>query len=310
MTFFRTAARTLAGLIPAVMVSVTPVLAQATNDPPSSDVFISGVATNNAVSETLWHLSDPTNNYFGTRQRAPLQLRTREAAGDSGWNAFAQVNARTFVGDVDGNGRDVTLGIDRSFGAARVGLLLTDSTYDLTDATAQQADSDALSYGLYALAEFNETWFVQAFALQSDPDYVVGANAFEADRTAGGLTVGTGREMGALYVTGFASINGYSEDHPVVGITPARTISSTTISIGSRAYFQPSTTAIGYVGLALQHNSFDDGLGNDDDSISPRLSTGYEVQAGPGTFAIDADLGEVVDGTTDIGVSVGYFVSF
>ncbi|MEL7165862.1 MAG: hypothetical protein AAGL96_10370 [Pseudomonadota bacterium] len=308
MTQIRTAAYTISCLILSVLIGA-PATAQS-NVPDNSDVFITGDATNIAVSEALWRAADPTAGFFGTRQRAPLQFRARNAAGTDTWNAWGQVNARGFVGDVDGNGRDVSLGIDRGFGPARVGVLLTDSTYDLADATAQRADSDALSYGLYALAEFNQNWFLQAFALSSEPDYVVGANSFSVDRVAGGLTVGTGREIGALYVTGFASVTGYNEEHPAVGLTPARDIASTTISVGSRAYYQPSESGIGYFGLSIQYNDFEDGLGNDDDGFAPRFYWGYETQAGPGTLAFDVDVGEIVDGTTSYGLSVGYFASF
>ncbi|MEM6760948.1 MAG: hypothetical protein AAF601_15850 [Pseudomonadota bacterium] len=309
MTLFRNVAYAFALVVFALWHAAEPVAAQSNvQDPP--DVFITGDVTNLVVSEALWRANDPTGNFFGTRQRARLQFRTRNTAETDTWNAWAQVNARDFVGDIEGNGRDVSLGIDRAFGPARVGLLLTDSSYELTDAASQTADSDALSYGLYALAEFGGNWFLQAFALYSEPDYVVGTDSFEVDRTAGGLTVGTGREVGAIYLTGFASVSGYTEDHPAVGLTPARDITSTTVSLGSRAYFQPSETGIGYFGLSMQYNDFDDGLGNEDDGFAPRFYGGYETQAGSGTLAFDADVGEIVDGTTSYGLSVAYYLSF
>ena len=110
-------------------------------------------------------------------------------------------------------------------------------------------------------------------------------------------------------------MRGFSEKLPAytVGNTAfaARTVKQLTANVALRMDFTPTAGGVmPYLTVGADFNSFDDGLGNNSDYVSPRVAAGFSVDSGSGTLSVDVDGGEILDGTTDIGVSVLYRMNF
>ncbi|MWB77821.1 autotransporter domain-containing protein [Pseudooceanicola sp. 216_PA32_1] len=240
-----------------------------------------------------------------------LSSQGRSGAPVQAWLSF---KGRKYDGTVDGQSYDLTLGVDTTLGNGVVlGGVLSYGTLDVT-ASGTDVEAKALSYGAYISAPVAENLTIDAQILGARPEYTFGPTSYDADRLSGALRMNYRMTLGAAEVTTFASIAGFSEDHPAAVINaaavPGHTVSSLTGSLGARADFALSGGVRPYVSLAVDFNRFEDGFGTTTRNTSPRLGLGMTARMGAGTFQVDFDGGEILDGTRDYGLSLGYAMHF
>ncbi|MDJ0824539.1 MAG: hypothetical protein QNJ16_03435 [Rhodobacter sp.] len=250
----------------------------------------------------------------GTRNSLRFSTAGLAPGGDRMWNAWAAVTGRRFDGTIDGDGIELTVGADMTVGAGvKAGLVLSYGDFDLTSA-GTAIETEALSYGPYVSVDFGNRWSLDGFLVFAQPDYAIAGTRFSADRRAGGLNLNATYMLGSVEVTSFVAVQGFAEDHPAVAIggapVAARTISSLTGSIGSKATFNPGQAARPYISLAAEANRFDDGLGTETENVSPRLGAGIDVTGKRGDFHLHLEGGEIFDGTRDYSIGIGYNMRF
>ena len=227
-----------------------------------------------------------------------------------GWTVWGSAGFQRFDGGFDGDSMALTFGADMQIGATpRLGFMVDYSDLDVT-AGATPVTAETFSFGPYVSVDLNGKWSLDAFLAYGQPEYVVGGTPFTADRLLGGVTLNAEYMLGGVAVTSFISADGFSEDHPAVGATPARTLSNLRASLGTRAEFNPGQNVRPYLSIAAEASQFDDGLGTETSNFSPRLGAGLTVDGDLGSFNVNVGGGEIIDGTRDYTFSLGYEARF
>ena len=231
-----------------------------------------------------------------------------------GMAIWSALGFRMFDGNIDGDGIELSFGAHARVGAAtRLGLAVSYGNYGLT-VGGNTVTTDAFSYGPYAAIDIGANLQLQGFVVFAQPDYTVSGTSFSTDRVAGGLRLNTVNRIGNVEFDSFVSARGFSEDHPAVVINTipvaARTISSLTGALGTRATFNLDKPARPFINVAAEFNQFDNGLGTDTDNFSPRIGAGLHVDGEFGDFEIEIEGGELFDGTRDYQARLGFRMEF
>ncbi len=275
-------------------------------------------ATNAAAASATSSLN--RMNGFGQNNGTPGVSATRNGlrfstSGEGGltgegWTFWGDAGFQRFDGGIDGDNFFFTLGADTYVGGtSRLGFMIDYSDLDAT-VGGTAVTTEAFTFGPYVSIDLNGKWSIDAFLAFGQPDYVVGGTAFSADRTLGGISLNADYMVNGVAITSFISADGFSEDHPVVGPTPARTISNMRASLGARAEFNPGESVRPYLSIAAEVSEFDNGLGTQTSNFSPRLGAGMTVDGDLGSFNFNVEGGEIIDGTRDYTFSLGYEARF
>ncbi len=242
--------------------------------------------------------------------RGTLQLSTMGTGGMSrGWEAWVVGQGRLFGGSLTGGGFEGTVGAHVGIGpAAHFGVLVSYGDYTLTQG-GTTTDTEALSYGPYFKLDLTERYRLDGYLAFASPNYTSGATSYSSARTLGGLNLRATYEISGVEIDSFLGVRGFSESLPSAS-GAARTITSYTGSIGSRATFNAGRRLRPYVSLAGEYNSFSNGLGTTTDSIAPRVEAGLDYRGDAGTLSINLDGGQLFTGTEDYGVALRYETSW
>lgn len=275
----------------------------------SNSSSATGGASIGAIGNAVNGATSGNGGLSGTRNALTFSSAGAGALADGAWNFWGAASVRAFDGNVDGQGVELTFGGGKALGQGQVGFLVSYGDYDLT-ASGTAVTTKALSFGPYARVDISDKLSVSGFVTYAQPDYTVAGTSFDATRWSGGLRATTTYRVGGIELSSFVSAEGFSESHPVVGTTAARSITQLVGSLGTKATLTPDAALRPYVSLAGAFSRFDDGLGTKTDHLSPRIGAGMVFDEGPGVFELHLDGGEILDGTRDYGLSARYSLDF
>lgn len=271
-----------------------------------------GAATSRAIGSAIGSAISARSGTGSSAARNKLFFSNQGPGdrGDTEFSIWASLEGRAFSGILDGDGVDLTFGADFEVGAdAFVGLLLSYAEYDVTSAGVD-FDSDGVTAGPYFTTQIGESGQFEAYLVYGEPDYDGIGFSYSSERTIGGVAYSQELTLGNMDVTGFATLDGFTEELPAAAPGGARTVRSTTLALGAQFNLRTVNRITPYVSLAAEGNRFDDGLGNDSTSFAPRLGAGFSAQTNGGRLNVDFDAGEVFDGARDVGVNVSYVLNF
>jgi hypothetical protein len=268
-----------------------------------------GGASNAAIGGAI---GSATNNRFGgggnveiSQNRLFFSSNGEDGGTVVAWGSFA---ARSFDGGVDGEGYDFTLGADIELNPTLIlGAVLSFGDYDLTSGVTP-VDIESVTVGAY-IAQRVEDLIFDAYLTYAEPDYNVGGTRYSAKRWAGQAKISFDYTLGWADIRSFGSVNFLSEDHPAAGVLVARSVSSLTGSLGTKATYRTDGPITPYASLALEHNSFDNGV-TTTTNTSPRVGAGFTYSVGNTSIQFDVDAGEPFEGTRDYGARVRLEKSF
>ena len=229
---------------------------------------------------------------------------------NNGSRLWGNLQFRKFSGDTDGNGGEITFGIDTELpSGVIVGGILSYGDYDLevdgTDVTAR-----SLTLGPYFSVEVSDRWEIDGYLTYARPEYDVDGTDFTATRWSAQLRATATHMLGDVRADSFISLLGYREDQPDAGTFAAQEVSS----FGSSAGTKLTMTSLGnfqpYLSIGLDYRQADDGTDGTGSHTSPRVGLGFKQQMDAGLFRLDLDGGRIDEGTRDMGISVGYEVRF
>ncbi|MBV0911235.1 hypothetical protein [Anianabacter salinae] len=226
-----------------------------------------------------------------------------------GWDAWIIGQGRIFGGSLSGGGFEGTVGAHVNAGPnAKIGVLLSYGDYSITQG-ATTTNTSALTYGPYFKLAISPRYQLDGYLAFATPSYTTGAVSYTAARTIGGLNVRARYDIGGIEIDSFLGLRGFSEALPAAS-GAARTITSYTGSIGSKAKFNPGAPLRPYVSLAGEYNSFSNGLGTTTDSLAPRLGLGVDYTGAAGNLSVNLDGGQLFQGAQDYGFGVTYETSW
>lgn len=234
--------------------------------------------------------------------------------GEPELNAWVSVDARRFSGGQTGNVRGITLGLDRLLQpdllvGGFVGI--SDSALTPTGSTTD-VQTNAPIFGLYGAKKFNDGLFLSGFVAHGRPKYSVGATAFAARRTMGGLTLQGETAVSVLRIMPSASVLTTLEDIPTSAAGAADKLRSTNAKLAVRA--EPKARMknglLPYFSLAAEYGAQNSNLSASSTFTKPRIGLGADWKLAAGTLRIDFDYGSVSDATTAIGASLTYDFRF
>ena len=271
-----------------------------------------GAATSRAIASAIGSAISARSGSGSSAARNKLFFSNQGPGdrGDAEFSIWASLEGRAFSGDLGGDGVDLTFGADFEVAAnAFLGLLLSYADYDVTSGGVN-FDSEGLTFGPYFTTQVGESGQFDAYLVYGEPDYDGAGVSYSSERTIGGVAYSQDLTLGNMDVTAFATLDGFTEELSAAAPGGARTVRSTTLSLGAQLNFQPVNRISPYVSLAAEGNRFDDGLGNNSTSFAPRLGVGFSAETNRGRLSVDIDAGEVFDGARDVGANVSYVLNF
>lgn len=267
----------------------------------------SNLAAGQALSHSLRSRGGTGGNVQASRNRLSFIAGSDRPGGGS--TVWGEIRYTDFDDTLNGNGTDLTIGIDTTLGNGLiVGALLSYGDYDLTSG-GTSFQTEAWSVGPYVSANLTNRYNFNAYVLFASPDYTSGALTFEADRVLAGMSVDTTYTLGKFEARSFLAVSGFREELPTGAPGGARTVSTTVGSIGTRVDLAPGATTRPYVQLAAETIRFEDGI-TSTNSVSPRIGLGIDHDFANGTFKASIEGGEIFDGARDVSVALGLDLNF
>ena len=229
---------------------------------------------------------------------------------NNGSRLWGNLQFRKFSGDTDGNGGEITFGIDTELpSGVIIGGILSYGDYDL-EVDGTEVTARSLTLGPYFSVEVSDMWEIDGYLTYARPEYDVGGTDFTATRWSAQLRATATHMLGDIRADSFVSLLGYREDQPAAGTFAAQEVSS----FGSSAGTKLTMTSLGnfqpYLSIGLDYREADDGTDGTGSHTSPRVGLGFKQQMDAGLFRLDLDGGRIDEGTRDMGISVGYEVRF
>ncbi|SNY47821.1 hypothetical protein SAMN06297129_1255 [Pseudooceanicola antarcticus] len=224
-----------------------------------------------------------------------------DEATDGAPRAWAQISGHNYNGALDGSGVELTLGVDMEISPqARAGLLLSIGKNDFEG--ADTISYETVTLGAYLNADLKGGDF-SAWAAFAKPDVTVNGVSHVATRKGLGLRYSLGKELGAIYLTGFGSLDAASETHP--DFTNTRTRGS----FGAKATWNHGSDLEPWVSLAVDAQKIDsDGISSS--FVKPSLGAGLSYRGANHRLSLRIDYSYLTADTTDTALSLRYSRSF
>jgi hypothetical protein len=203
----------------------------------------------------------------------------------SGWRAWGFTDFRRYSDAADGSSAGVTVGVDRAFGDARVGVLLS---YDATTLDSGSGDEtvNTLAIGPY-ISGFTGSFNYDAYITYAKPEYSLTGGDLTGERISYGFTGEGSIDVGQTAIAPFFSLSGATEELDGDTLTTRKVSAGLRVDFGQISGFDP------YVSLAYEGTRQESALTGNTDHEAPRV-----------------DAGENVEDLRDLGLNISYSMTF
>lgn len=266
-------------------------------------------ASSSAIRQSLSSAFSERNSGSGGSKSASQNRMFFSREADTGTYAWANFKATSFSGSLDGQGGEVTVGMDwQTSSEVYAGLLLSYGDYKISS-NGTNFDNTAFSFGPYINAALSEQTQLEAFLAFASPQYGSGGSSYRSDRFLGGLTLRSDMQLGGTAFQGYVGYDGFSENLPAAAPGGKRTISSQTARLGARFDLNKSGLCRPFIRLGADATRFSDGA-TTSTSLAPSLGLGIEGDLKFGGYHLTLDGGEIFDGaritTLNFGINLTY----
>ncbi|CUH83856.1 autotransporter outer membrane beta-barrel domain-containing protein [Thalassovita mediterranea] len=267
-----------------------------------------GSASGTAIRQGLAGAQSGRSSSGGSSQVTQNSLHFT-GKSDAGTYVWTQLKGTDFSGSLDGNGFELTAGVDWQIGQDKfAGVLVSYGDYDITS-DGNNFDNTAWSVGPYLSARFDNNKELDAYLTFARPEYANGGSSYRSDRVLGSVTLRGDIVLGNTLFEGYAGLDAYSEKLPDAAPGGARTVTSQTARIGARFDFNRTGNARPFVRIGADATRFRDG-GTRLNSVAPSLGLGIVGDFANGGYHLTLDGGEIFDGARATTVSFGFNRNF
>ena len=277
----------------------------------NSAFSISGFVSNSSISDAI--STGRSDNGVASRNRTPFTFSAANLGSDAGINVWTGGHAFEAFGNATGGGYKTHFGAGYEFGQSEIGLFYARSDELLFFGTTS-ASTENNSFGAYASTGFAGNWKATGHLSFGETEIFVPGGNGKGNRTAGEITVSNSYNLGMIEMNPYLAAGAMSQELPAMTISgtaaPARTLFAMSGAIGSTMYYQTDTNTRPFLMVAAEATSFDDGIGNSDSHIAPRLGFGVESDGEFLDFKLLVETGEYVDGVRDRAIGLNFNLDF
>ncbi|MEO1977739.1 MAG: autotransporter domain-containing protein [Paracoccaceae bacterium] len=295
-------------ILQGLCLSLLPAMAMAEEDP--RDAFILSASTTlsadvAAQESAVWRVMNGFGHVNLSGNGLFLASRSRESMA-RGWVAF---QIREYRGGTRGVSAQLMSGYDVPvMRQSRAGLALTLARADLD--TGEEVRSRTLSFGPYIRTQVGEHMKLKTWMSLARPVYrLAGGGKTRATRLAAGARAYFDRRLGALKLSGSASLALSRQVVPELGDLSGFEISKRNASLSARATFRPDRDLRPFVGFGLSDGRWRKPSGSGA-YTTPRLSTGISWSHKRRSLSLSVDSSRVFDPDRPLTLNTTYRTRF